>query len=77
MNTGWGSPRSPLGYYSVINCDVRGTVSIDGIVYMVHGTGYHDHTWRFLYLVGHPIFMTGSLFTSTMVSMPLSGRYFH
>ena len=51
MNTGCGSSRSPLGYYSINHCDVRGNVIIDGEAYEIHGTGYHDHTWL-LFMIG-------------------------
>jgi hypothetical protein len=51
MNTGCNFSKSPLGYYSVISCDVKGNISIDGISYEVHGTGYHDHAW-ILYFIG-------------------------
>lgn len=45
MNTGHGSPRSLIGYYSINHCEVSGYITIDGKVYRVFGTGYHDHTW--------------------------------
>ena len=56
MNTGCGFPKSPLGYYSVISCDVKGTILIDGVSYEIHGTGYHDHTW-ILYAIGRASFL--------------------
>jgi hypothetical protein len=56
MNSGCGFPRSPLGYYSVISCDVKGIVFIDGDSYEIHGTGYHDHTW-ILYLIGRASYL--------------------
>jgi predicted secreted hydrolase len=51
MNTGMGFSWSPLGYYSINSCDVKGTVTIDNVTYKVHGTGYHDHTWV-LFMIG-------------------------
>lgn len=45
LNTGHGSSRSLFGYYSINHCEVNGDITIDGTVYKVHGTGYHDHPW--------------------------------
>ncbi|MBN2603511.1 MAG: hypothetical protein JXA91_05225 [Candidatus Thermoplasmatota archaeon] len=56
MNTGRNFPKSPLGYYSVISCDVKGNISIDGVNYVIHGTGYHDHAW-ILYIIGRASYM--------------------
>jgi len=44
-NTGLNHPKSPFGYYCVMNCYAKGEVSIDDRVYKVEGLGYHDHTW--------------------------------
>lgn len=44
-NTGLNHSTSPFGYYCVMNCDVKGEVSLDGRTYKVKGLGYHDHTW--------------------------------
>jgi predicted secreted hydrolase len=51
-NTGLGLSKSPLGYYSINYCDVRGTISLDGVKYSINGTGYHDHTWALLMIGG-------------------------
>jgi predicted secreted hydrolase len=37
--------ESELANYVLLGCDVSGTVSIDGIVYTVKGTGSHEHCW--------------------------------
>ena len=51
-NTGQGSPKSPLGYYSINHCVVEGTLSFNEIIYKINGTGYHDHTWALLMIGG-------------------------
>jgi predicted secreted hydrolase len=44
-NTGFNLSTSPFGYYCIMNCDVKGEISVDDRVYKVKGLGYHDHTW--------------------------------
>jgi len=44
-NTGLNLSTSPYGYYCIMNCDVKGEVSLDGKTHKVRGLGYHDHTW--------------------------------
>ncbi len=44
-NTGKNKSESILGYYYVMNSDVKGEISIDGKKYNVKGLGYYDHTW--------------------------------
>lgn len=44
-NTGLNQKKSPLGYYCIMNCGVKGDITIDDRVYKVKGLGYHDHTW--------------------------------
>lgn len=48
-NTGCNTPTSILGYYFVMNCEVKGVISIDNTKYNVKGIGYYDHTWSPLY----------------------------
>jgi predicted secreted hydrolase len=55
MNTGHGSTNSPIGYYSINHCYVYGKIWIDGIIYNVNGTGYHDHTWALFMLGGSSV----------------------
>ena len=45
MNLGYNRSRSPLGHYCIITSDVQGTVTINNTTYMVHGAGYHEHSW--------------------------------
>lgn len=44
-NTGLNQRKSPFGYYCIMRCEVRGTVTIDKKTHKVQGIGYHDHTW--------------------------------
>lgn len=44
-NTGLNQSTSPFGYYCIMNCDVKGKVTIKNKTYKVQGLGYHDHTW--------------------------------
>lgn len=48
-NTGHNMSTSMLGYYFIMNCDVKGTITIDNTKYNVRGVGYHDHFWSPLY----------------------------
>ncbi|MEF8847916.1 MAG: lipocalin-like domain-containing protein [Candidatus Thermoplasmatota archaeon] len=68
MNTGLGKSWSPLGYYSINNCEVTGKIEINNISYKVYGTGYHDHTW-ILYIIG------GASFVWDWFSVHLNERY--
>lgn len=45
MNLGYNRSRSHLGHYCIITSDVQGTVTINKTTYMVHGVGYHEHSW--------------------------------
>jgi len=44
-NTGHNRSNSFFGYYCVMNCNVKGNITLDGKTYNVSGIGYHDHTW--------------------------------
>ena len=44
-NTGKNRSESFFGYYCVMNCTAKGTVTLNGKTYNVSGLGYHDHTW--------------------------------
>ena len=37
--------RRNLASYAFIDCNVTGTIEIDGEIYTVHGVGHHEHTW--------------------------------
>lgn len=54
-NTGHNKSNSLFGYYCVINCSVKGTISINNSIYNVIGLGYYDHTWVPLNLKKHKI----------------------
>ena len=45
MNTGHGISMSPMGHYSIIDCNVTGEIKINETVYNIHGVGYHEHSW--------------------------------
>ncbi|MFE3846323.1 hypothetical protein ACFL1L_05655, partial [Thermoplasmatota archaeon] len=44
-NTGLNQSNSIFGYYCIMNCSVKGTISINDTINKVNGLGYHDHTW--------------------------------
>ncbi len=37
--------KSNIASYVFIGCNVTGTVNIDGTDHVVHGLGYHEHSW--------------------------------
>jgi hypothetical protein len=44
-NTGFNSRKSIMGYYSVMNCDASGEISIYDKEYKIKGIAYYDHMW--------------------------------
>lgn len=54
-----------LDSYAILGCEVTGTVTIDGTVFQVKGTGTHEHTWT-PHLVFHASLKSWDWFSFTI-----------
>jgi len=45
LNTGRNNKDSLFGHYSILNCSIKGNITIDDTRYDITGVGYHEHHW--------------------------------